>query len=763
MAASRTTRRRKARRRADMSLLGGIRPPITVLSVLLLALAGFTAFSLGTVHEDRLPEAVLTSQQHFAEDGAIALRASLDESVTDLDRAAALFSTGKPVAPDAVLDRIGSVYQKWRGTGVVEIGSGRLLAARGENLPLTAIDRTKLSGADGLAPRMVRMPGGETRLLTLSLLNWKDQPQQLLVASSSLRFPGISLGRFRSIAVVGSDGAVLSSDGIPQPEMVAENQRADVKRDTKQLASFAKAAAKKTRANPLTAKEPGSGGFPGVSGSLLGGESGGDRAAAGYAGLAGSEAGAGTTATSLDLTVVAMVNVPQNPARTSDAFAGMVLAGALLLVGALVVALLVATVQRPLIALFLDSRRLTRGDLTRPVAVPRGAEAARIAAALERLRVQLRDGAPAAPAARARRKRRTGARTLLALCAVLLLAWCLPLGLLVNRAGDAVVVPQQLVNDQRERTDTLNDRVRRALNEGQADLLSVASSMDGDTTPEHMSAVLERTADEHARYQSLYVLDPSGKILARAGGTPKDADGKGPRKDPVALDDRGKSPVIVATAPVPGKAGTAVVGELRIDFLNSLLKRPGLGEIRVVDAKHRIIASNGGYRAFQKLDDARLDALVDGSALKVGMAPRPGSVLYRSGGDHVIAAAAPFSGGGAAGDLKWTVVSWQSAKGLAIQEYSLQNRTVLAGLLGFAVGAACLGWLQIIVIAPLRELARRAEALADGDRRTVLYPRHHDEVGAVTRSLEIIRQQLQQRQQQRKQAAGQPSAPAGRN
>lgn len=135
-----------------MSLLGGIRPPITVLSVLLLALAGFTAFSLGSVHQDRLSKAVLTSQQHFAEDGAIALRASLDESVSDLDRAATLFSTGKPVAPDAVLDRIGSVYQKWRGTAVVEIRSGRLLAARGENLPLTAIDHTALSGEGGLAP-----------------------------------------------------------------------------------------------------------------------------------------------------------------------------------------------------------------------------------------------------------------------------------------------------------------------------------------------------------------------------------------------------------------------------------------------------------------------------------------------------------------------------------------------------------------------------------------------------------------------------------
>ncbi|MGW0392994.1 HAMP domain-containing protein [Streptomyces sp. NPDC003042] len=754
-----------------MSLLGGIRPPITVLSVLLLALAGFTALSLGSVREDRLPAAVLTSQQHFAEDGAIALRASLDESVTDLGRAAALFSAGKPVAPDAVLDRIGSVYQKWRGTAVVEIASGRLLATRGENLPLTAIDRSRLSGEGGLAPRMVKLANGETRLLTLSLLSWKDQPQQLLVASSSLRFPGISLGNFRAIAVVGSDGTVLSDDGIPEPEMVLTDlQRADVKRDIKQLRAFAKTAAERAGAHPLTVKEPGSGGFLGVSGSLTGGEWGGERAAAGYARLAGPEPGVGTSATSLELTVVAMVNVAQNPARTSDAFAGLVLAGALLLVGALVVALLVTTVQRPLITLFLESRRLTRGDLTRPVSVPRGGEAARIATALERLRGQLlgEDATGAAGDTRPspRKRRRLGARTLLALCAVLLLAWCVPLGLLVNRAGDEVVVPQQLVNDQRERTDTLNDRIRRALNEGHADLLSVASLMGGDTTPQHMGTVLERTAQEHLRYESLYVLDGSGKVLAQAGGQPRATGGKGPRKEPIALYDGANEPVVVATAEIPGRGGAAIVGEFRIDFLNSLLKRPGLGEIRVVDARHRVIASNSGYRAFEKLDDERIDALVAGSALKVGMSPRPGSILYRGGGDHVIAAAAPFVGGGAAKPLDWIVVSWQSAKGLAIHEYSLQNRTVLAGLLGLAVGAACLGWLRIVVVGPLRELARRAEALADGDRRTVLYPRHHDEVGAVTRSLEIIRQQLPQRQQhkQRKQAGGQqPSAPAGRN
>ena len=73
--------------------------------------------------------------------------------------------------------------------------------------------------------------------------------------------------------------------------------------------------------------------------------------------------------------------------------------------------------------------------------------------------------------------------------------------------------------------------------------------------------------------------------------------------------------------------------------------------------------------------------------------------------------------------------------------------------------AACLGWLHIVVVRPLRDLADQAEKLADGDRRTVLFPHHHDEVGAVTRSLELLRQQLQN--QRRRDTP--PTAPAGRN
>ncbi|MFD5748228.1 HAMP domain-containing protein [Streptomyces sp. NPDC127033] len=783
MAASSAKRRHKVRKRADMSLLGGIRPPIAALSALLLALAALTAFGLGNPIKDPLPEAVLTSQQHFAEDGAIALRASLDESITDLNRTAALFNAGDPVSADTVLDKLGSVYQKWRGSAVVEIKSGKLLAARGENVPLLAVDRDKLADPGGLAPRMVRLKNGETRLLTFALLSWEGQPQQLLVTSNSLKFPGVSLGKFRVIAVVDSGGQILSSDGIPVPEKIpSDTVEEEVKQTKKQLASFAKRSAEKSAENPLKAKEPGSGGFLGVSGTMTGKRISGERPIAGYASLAAPEAGESTDATGLGLSVVSLVTVPENTSRVNSPLFGLLSAAALLLIGALAVTLLLGTVQRPLIRLFLESRRLTRGDLTRPVPVPRFGETRRIGHALDRLRRQLlgetpeatADGAPTtAPngdgpngdgpggkAPRRRRGRRVGTRALLATGGILLLVWSAPMMLLLNRAGDSVVVPQQIVSDQRERTDTLADRVRRALNEGHADIVSVATLIGDRTEPDAMSAVLERTMEEHARYQSMYVLSGDGKVIAKAGDAPKHAEGQKPGAAPLTvLDTDSKEPRIAGYAELPGRDGAAVVGEFRVDFLNSLLKRPGLGQVRIVDAERRVLGSNTGYLAFEKLPSKRLDSFVAGTNQQVGLSAKPSSVLYRSGDGIQIAAAAPFAGGGVAKELRWSVVSWQPASGLAIPEYSAQNRTVLAGLLGVTAAAGCLGWLHIIVVRPLRDLAKQAETLADGDRRTVLYPRHHDEVGAIARSLELLRQQLQE---QRKRD-GAPSALAGRN
>ncbi|GGW32698.1 HAMP domain-containing protein [Streptomyces griseoloalbus] len=745
-----------------MPLLGGIRPPIAVLCLLIVALAGLTAKVLGPGGDVVVPKAVLSSQQHFAEDGAIALRASIDERVTDLRRTAAALHAGEPEEPERVLSDLGTTYQKWTGTTVVDLESGKVLAARGESIPLAWLDRDVLTGEHALTPRMVRLETGDVRLMTMAVLDWKDRPQQLLIASNSLSVPAINLGPFRSMAVVARDGEVLATEGFQQSEALnSDQERKELTFLQKQMSRLSDQAATRTEEHPVSAREPGSRGYPGVSGTLLGDDYGGRITTAGYASLASSDPEEkDSVAAGLGLTVVAMLPVvqQQGAAETGRELYGLVAAGALVALGLLAAAVLWAAVQRPLLRLFLESRRLARGDLTRPVAVPRWGEAARIGAALERLRAQL-DGSGEGPGAAGGRAR-VGVRVPLAVTAVLLLLWCVPVGLLLNRTDGSVSVPATMVNDQRDRTDLVADRVRRALNEAQADLVSTSRLIDADD-PGTTGELLTDALREHTRYQALYVVDDTGEVVARAGGDPHDwsdakdlplirVSGKGERK-----------PVIQAGAPVPGHRGTTLVGEVRVEFLNSLLKRPGLGEVRVVNADADTLAAGDGFLAFEDLPNDALPDLVRAGNVPVGAGPVENGLLIRDGGSVTVAAAAPFSGGGVASDLGWTVVSWQNAKDFQIAAYEREDRSVLAGLLGLAAIVVCLGWVYLVVARPLRALAAGAEKLADGDLKTVHFPRYQDEVGAVVRSLELIRQQLQARRQNQARRSTEPRLGAG--
>ncbi|MFJ8188403.1 HAMP domain-containing protein [Streptomyces sp. NPDC096094] len=748
-----------------MPLLGGIRPPIAVLCLLILALAGLTVKVLGPGEDAVVPKAVLTSQRYFAEDGAIALRASIDERVTDLQRTADALNAGPRVEPERVLSDLGKTYQKWTGTTVLDLESGDVLAARGERIPLAWLDKDVLTGEHALAPRMVRLETGDVRLMTMVLLDWKDGAQQLLIASNSLSVPAINMGPFRTMSVVARDGEVLATAGFEESEALnSDKQREELAFLQKQMSHLSDQAAERTEEHPVTAREPGSRGYPGVSGTLLGDDYAGRVTTAGYASLASSDPEEkDSVAAGLGLTVVAMLPVVQQDAgETGRELYGLVAAGALVVLGLLAAAVLWAAVQRPLLRLFLESRRLARGDLTRPVAVPRWGEAARIGAALERLRTQLHhagEGPGQGPGGKSG-KVRLGMRVPLGVTAVLLLLWCVPVGLLLNRTDGSVSVPATIVNDQRDRTDLIADRVRRALNEAQADLVSTSRLIDADD-PGAAETLLADALEEHTRYQALYVVDADGGVVARAGGDPHDwsddqdlplvrVSGKGDRK-----------PVIQAAAPVPEHKGTTLVGEVRVEFLNSLLKRPGLGEVRVVNADARTVAGSDGFLAFEKLPGDALTDLVRAGNVRVGAGPVENGLLIRDGGDVTVAAAAPFSGGGIASDIGWTVVSSQDADHFEIAAYEREDRSVLAGMLGLAAIVLCLGWVYLVVARPLRALAAGAEKLADGDLKTVHYPRYQDEVGAVVRSLELLRQQLQARRQNQARRPAEPRLGAG--
>lgn len=747
-----------------MPLLGGIRPPIALLCVLLLALAGLTAKVLGPDTEPVASKAVLSSQEYFAQDGAIALRASIDERVTDLERTATALTAGGPADPERVLSDLSKAYQKWTGTTVLDLGSGKVLAARGERIPLAWLDEDVLTGDKALTPRMVRLETGDVRLMTMAVLDGKEGAQQLLIASNSLSVPSINLGPFRSMAVVAQGGEILATAGFEQSEALnSDAERKELTFLQKQMTRLSDRAAKETEQNPISAREPGSRGYPGVSGTLLGEDYNGRVATAGYASLAASDPEDGeSVAAGLGLTVVAMLPVVQQQTVTEDGrqLFGLLAAGALVLLGLLAVAVLWMTVQRPLLGLFLESRRLARGDLIRPVTVPRWGEAARIGAALERTRCQLGVSAPDGGAhARPARKFRGGARGPLVLTAVLLLLWCIPVGFLLNRTDGTVSIPAVMVNDQRDRTDLVADRARRALNEAQADLVSISRLIDIED-PAATEAVLKDALREHTRYQALYVVGEGGGVIARAGDDPHDWSAE---KDLslVRVSGRGeKKPVVQAGAPVPEHKGMVLVGEVRVEFLNSLLKRPGLGEVRIVNADARTLAASDGFLAFEGLPNDTLPDLVRAANVQVGAGPVENGLLIRDGGAVTVAAAAPFTGGGVASDLGWTIVSWQDAGHFEITAYEREDRSVLASLLGIALIVVCLGWIHLVVVRPLRALAAGAEKLAAGDLKTVHYPRYQDEVGAVVRSLELIRQQLQARRQDqvRRPAESRPGA-----
>ncbi|MGW1915744.1 HAMP domain-containing protein [Streptomyces sp. NPDC002076] len=141
-----------------------------------------------------------------------------------------------------------------------------------------------------------------------------------------------------------------------------------------------------------------------------------------------------------------------------------------------------------------------------------------------------------------------------------------------------------------------------------------------------------------------------------------------------------------------------------------------------------------GFAAFGCVSDGRLRAQLGAVRTTKGSAE-----LLLGWRNPAVAAVAPFNDKlGVASALGWKVASIRPAFWIGLPEYEAQRRIMLVGLLGVTTGALCLGWLYLVVVRPLREIAQRAEALAARDRRTVLYPRYRDEVGSVARSLELI-------------------------
>ncbi|MEU9112381.1 HAMP domain-containing protein [Streptomyces sp. NPDC048483] len=750
-----------------MPLLGGVRPPIAALLCTLLAIAAFSAVGLGTVHERDVPQAVSDAEQQIAADTAASVATSVTARATALRRSAASVTPAAGTTPAQMMKSLlparPSAGRSVQGGVLLVPSTRKQLAAGGEPVPLSEVDVTALARTDAgdIMPRLVTTGDAGPRLLFFAQVampapgrNKDENADQardldegqgsgrrtlLLVVSEKVLAPQV-YGDGRTGQLVDRKGQVLATTATGGPA------RAPGTSDQALLAAVERAA------------NAGSGTVD-SSGSLLGDGHDGLRRVAGWASVAAADDKGLTSG--LGLRLLTFRDVP--PAKGGPDYTrfAIVVAGALLVIAVLVTVALWRLVQRPLLRLHLSAARLARGalepearkELARPVPDPAFGELGRTGRALESIRRQLLGETGPEPALPVRR--RPGVRSVVVACVLVIATWGVPMLFLVHRVQAGKAVPAAALADQQARTEAAADRVRQVLGQSYTDLREVASAASGQSR-ERTTEALRRALAGHPKYRSLYVLDRTGAILTRVGEEPLRTLVHAPTGSGITrVNTSGRIPSIAAYAQIPsaknakGAAPAVLFAEIDVNALNSLLSRPGLGSVWLTDEHRRVLAASVGFQAFQPLPSQGFTRLVARTEAAPGTVGSPVSAVLHAettpGAGPSVAAAAPLAQTGPAAALGWRVVSAEPAAALKLTVYQAQARTMLAGLLALAAGIACLGWLHIVVVRPLRALAGCAERLAGGDRRTVLYPVHHDECGSVARSLELLRQALADR------------------
>ncbi|MFJ8158957.1 HAMP domain-containing protein [Streptomyces sp. NPDC094468] len=735
--ATRDPRRHRIRRRADMPLLGGIRPPVASLTVLMLAVAVVTVFTLNGIRTERVPQALLDGQQQIAADFALSMRTEIDAEARTVRRTADMYPATGIAPPTTALKSLHPVGKTALATVLLDPATGKLLAARGNALPLAGADLVRTtSERRAIRPRLVTSNGTRQLLyfarVTLPTQQ-KDANQDQNLSQSERSWLLVVAEALPDLATYG-DGRttrVIDASGRASPAADGDLSAAVIR--------AVREAGKDTDA----------------SGSLLGAAAGDRRTVAGWAQVA-SMTGPGDTD---DLGLVVLTSRPVVAAAAPAAYLGSALqaAGTLAVLALLLWLTLHITLQRPLLRLYLSASRLARGvsqespaaweELSRRVPVHGFGELARTGRALESLRRQLLgeigpEGFRDCPG--------PGYRALVLAEVFMVTCWAIPMIFMLNRADPATAVPNSVLAVQQTRTEIASNRLRQSLDQLYVDLNEAAAALPGMGRAAQ-TQVLRHALADHRSFDSLYLVNRSGGITLRVGGRPLrtllHVPGKG---GIIAVNSSGPIPAIAAYAKVPiGKdkgpaAGVMLFGEIDVKALNSILSRPKLGGVWVTDGDDRVLAASVGYRAFQPLPDFGLSRLVRALQGAPGTTGTAAARVLRTSSGPSLGAAAPLARSGPTALLGWHLVTAEPAAALKIPAMQAEQRTTLAGILGLSLGSACLGWLYVVVIRPLRSVAVLAERLAGGDRRTVLHPVNYDEVGSVTRSLELVRQALAQ-------------------
>ncbi|HEU5355042.1 MAG TPA: HAMP domain-containing protein [Actinocrinis sp.] len=101
----------------------------------------------------------------------------------------------------------------------------------------------------------------------------------------------------------------------------------------------------------------------------------------------------------------------------------------------------------------------------------------------------------------------------------------------------------------------------------------------------------------------------------------------------------------------------------------------------------------------------------------------------------------------------------RSTDSLDLPDTELRHRAQLLGMLGVTGAVLLGGWIWLMVLMPLRLVAAEARRFAAGDHDTPILARRQDEIGAIARSLDLLRQAMTEGRQRLMQAdTARPSA-----
>jgi HAMP domain-containing protein len=663
----------------------GVNTPSSTVLVLLLLLAGLCAVLLDVRESGTVSEAVTESQEQLVRGAGSAIGASASQGIADLRTATAV-----PAAtPEELLTRL-LRNGKWRGAAVLNAGTRALVATRGEPVPAQSLPATVTStivtpvvGADG-ALRMV---------VADALPN-----ARLLVAARGAQLPDSSISGGTLLLTTGA-GQVIDSRGAPPGKG---------EQDVNRLIGLASAAA--------AAGENGS-----MTGQPVAGPKGGtEQPTVAYTPVSSSELD-GT----LGLAVVSVAHAPVAQAGPGGQGVLPALAlGGMAVLGFLLVRLVLVGPIRRLRA---DALAVAGGRLTTTrVRSSSTREVNRIGAAVEHCRSTLGATSARTP------KRRKGIAAVIAVgtAAAGVLGWSAGVLLLVG--GRDVAVPDAVVASVRNQTTAATEALRRSLNDGLADMVSVASLTDGGR-PDALRAALDRLLAEQPRYRSAYLVDRSGGATSVVGRPPLRTAERPPAEPGLRLRKSGSLPVLFADVPLPN--GQALVGEFDLDHVSGLLDRAP-GSVWLVDGDLHTIAATDGFVAFADLGGEELRR----SAAEAGKGDAVARVRQGSGGRAVVASAAVR--GGVSGKFGWTVVAEQPVTDLALAGNELRRNGMVVALVGVLLALLLFGWHHFVLIRPLRRVAAAADEIVAGRPGTVIYPQHQDQIGTIASCLEICRQAL---------------------